>query len=405
MSGPLEGVRVIDMTSVVMGPYASRLLGDYGADVVKIEPPEGDIMRLSGPMRSPGMGHLYLTTNRNKRSAVVDLKQPAGREVLLRLLAHADVLLYNVRPQAMQRLRLSYEDVRAVNAGIIYAGAFGFSQRGPYAERPAYDDLIQGMSGVPWLVQKAGADTPRYAPMIFADRTVGLQLAFAVASALHHRQRTGHGQRVDVPMYEGMLDVVLGEHLAGRGFVPDEGPTGYARSLTVNRRPYRTSDGYICILVYSDKQWRSFFQAIGEPRRFEEDRRFSTHGERVRHIDEVYGYLSEVLARRPTSEWLTLLEAADVPAAPMYSLEDVMSDEHLGAIGYLTEVDHPTEGRLRQISIPTEWSDSQPTITRHAPTLGEHTFEVLTEVGYSREELGRLMQQGVVIGKGPPASR
>lgn len=215
MGGPLAGIRVLDLTTVVMGPYACQLLGDYGADVIKIESPDGDVMRLSGPMKNPGMGHLYLSTNRSKRSVVLDLKNAAGREILLKLAATADVLLYNIRPKAMARLGLSYEDIRQVNEKLIYVGAFGFSQRGPYAARPAYDDLIQGMSGLPWLSLKAGAQEPRYAPIILADRIVGLQVAFATLAALHHRDLTGEGQRVDVPMYEGLLSIVLGEHLAG----------------------------------------------------------------------------------------------------------------------------------------------------------------------------------------------
>ena len=396
MSGPLEGVRVLDLTTVVMGPYATRLLGDYGADVIKVEPPEGDIMRLSGPMRNPRMGHLYLSTNRSKRSVVIDLKNIAGREVLFRLVTRSDALVYNLRPQAMARLNLSYEEVAAVNPQIIYAGAFGFSQRGPYAARPAYDDLIQGMSGVPWLTHKAGAETPRYAPMIFADRTVGLQFALAIVSALYHRERTGKGQRVDVPMFEGLLDVVLGEHLAGESFQPPEGPAGYVRSLTPDRRPYRTKDGYLCALVYSDKQWRAFFGAIGESERFESDARFSSHGERVRHIDAVYGYLSDVLAKRTTAQWLDLFERADIPAARMYSIDDILKDEHLTEIGFFEDVDHPTEGSIRQLAVPTEWSASAPRLTRHAPQLGENTVEVLRETGYDDVAIQSLLQNGAV---------
>ena len=262
MSGPLAGVRILDLTSVVLGPYATRLLGDYGADIVKVEPPEGDVMRHSGPMRHPGMGHLYLSVNRSKRSIVLDLKKPAGRDALLRLAQGADVLATNVRPKAMARLGLGWDEVSQANPGIIYASAVGFSQQGPYASRPAYDDLIQGMAGIPWLVQQAGAELPRYAPMILADRLVGVQFALAITAALHWRQKTGQGQRVDVPMYEGLLDAVLGEHLSGRAFVPDEGPAGYARSITPDRRPYRTKDGWICALVYTDRQWRAFLFTI-----------------------------------------------------------------------------------------------------------------------------------------------
>ena len=356
-------------------------------------------MRLSGPMRNARMGHLYLTTNRSKRSVVIDLKTTAGRGVLLTLAKTADVLVYNIRPQAMARLALAYEDLRAANPRIIYVGAFGFSQRGPYAARPAYDDLIQGMAGIPWLVQQAGAAEPRYAPMILADRTVGLQLALAVTSALYHRQSTGRGQRVDVPMYEGMLSVVLGEHLAGKLFDPPEGQEGYQRSLARDRRPYRTKDGYVCTLIYTDKQWRSLFEAIGEAETFANDARFASQGARLAHIDEVYGYLSGVISTRTTREWLDLFRRADIPAASMYSIDDVLGDEHLAAIGYFQKSEHPSEGPITTLAIPTEWSDSAPETPRHAPRLGENTVDVLRESGYTEADIAALVEQGAV--KGP----
>jgi crotonobetainyl-CoA:carnitine CoA-transferase CaiB-like acyl-CoA transferase len=397
MGGPLAGIRVLDLTTVVMGPYACQLLGDHGADVIKIESPDGDVMRLSGPMKNPGMGHLYLSTNRSKRSVVLDLKNAAGRELLLKLAVTADVLLYNIRPKAMARLGLSYEEIRQVNEKLIYVGAFGFSQRGPYAARPAYDDLIQGMSGLPWLSLKAGAQEPRYAPIILADRIVGLQVAFATLAALHHRDLTGGGQRVDVPMYEGLLSIVLGEHLAGSMFEPAVGPPGYQRSLAHNRRPHRTLDGYICTLVYTDKHWRSFFEVIGQLQTFETDVRFSSQNERLKHIDEIYGYLAGVLATRTTAEWMAAFTKADIPAAMMHSLDDILGDEHLNAIGYFKTTHHPSEGSIREIAIPTEWSASQPVSTRHAPRLGEHTLEVLREAGIDQETMDALLEQRVIV--------
>ncbi|WP_425991700.1 CaiB/BaiF CoA transferase family protein [Afipia sp. DC4300-2b1] len=396
-SRPLDHIRILDLTSVVMGPYACQLLGDHGADVVKIESPDGDVMRLSGPMKNPGMGHLYLSTNRSKRSVVIDLKKAAGREIFLKLAKDADIILYNIRPKAMARLGLSYEDIYKVNPKIIYVGAFGFSQRRPYAARPAYDDLIQGMSGLPWLSMKAGAQEPRYAPIILADRIVGLQVAFATLAALHHRDVTGIGQRVDVPMYEGLLSIVLGEHLAGSAFEPAVGDLGYQRSLAHNRRPHRTADGYVCTLVYSDKHWRSFFDVIGQPQIFETDIRFSSQNERLKHIDEVYGYLAGVLATRTTAEWIALFTKADIPVAKMHSLDDILTDEHLNAIGYIRTVNHPSEGPIKDIAIPTEWSASQPVSTRHAPQLGEHTVEVLREAGIEQEAVDALLTQGVIM--------
>lgn len=401
MSGPLHGVKVLDLTSVVMGPYATQILGEYGADVIKVEPPEGDIQRLNGPMRHPRMGAIFLTTNRGKRSIVIDLKKSAGRDLLLKLAGSADVLVYNLRPQAMARLDLTYEAVRAVNPRIIYIGAFGFSQRGPYASRPAYDDLIQGMCGIPWLTQRAGADVPRYAPMILADRTVGLQLATAIVSALFHRERTGVGQRVDVPMFEGLLSIVLGEHLSGTLFRPPQGPTGYQRSLSHDRRPYRTSDGHICAMVYNDKHWRAFLSAIGEPARFTDDARFSSQGMRLQHIDEVYAYLAGILTTRTTAEWMDLFERADIPAAPMYSIDDIVTDEHVVGTGFVKEVMHPSEGPMLATAIPTEWSASLPDEPSSAPRLGEHSTDILLEAGFSREQIDAMLVDGIVAVTSP----
>src|SRR5687767_10884254 len=265
MAGPLTGVRVLDLTTVVMGPYATQILGDFGADVIKVEPLEGDVIRQAWPFRNPGMGAIFLNVNRNKRSIALDLKQPAARDACLELAKKSDVLVYNIRPQAMGRLKLGYDDVRKVNPKIIYVGCFGYSQRGPYAAKAAYDDMIQGASGLPWLLQKQGAAEPRYAPMIVADRSVGQQVASAVSAALYHREKTGRGQRVDVPMFEHLLQMILGDHLGGKTFEPQHGETGYHRILAPDRRPYETKDGYVCALIYNDKQWRAFAEIIGRP--------------------------------------------------------------------------------------------------------------------------------------------
>jgi crotonobetainyl-CoA:carnitine CoA-transferase CaiB-like acyl-CoA transferase len=404
MPGPLTGVRIVDLTTVIMGPYATQILADYGADLIKVEAPGGDVMRKSGPMRNPDMGHFFLTTNRNKRSVVIDLKQQAGRAALLDIARDCDALVYNIRPQAMARLGLSYEDLQAVNPRIIYVGAFGFSQRGPYAARPAYDDLIQGMSGIPWLAKQGGADKPRYAPMVLADRMVGLQLAGAVTAALFHRERTGKGQRVDVPMWETMLSLVMGEHLAGHLFQPPTAPYGYQRSLAYDRRPYETSDGYICVLVYNDKHWCSFFNVIGKPDIFKTDHRFQSQGARLENIAYVYGFLSDTLKARTTAEWLQLLEHADVPASRMYEIGDMLEDEHLRATGFLRQTEHPTEGAMLDLAIPTEWSDSAPQHRYPAPSLGQHTVEVLREAGYTEEEISHLEAAGVITSLKPSGS-
>lgn len=395
MAGPLAGVRIVDMTTVLMGPYATQILGDMGADVIKVEPPCGDGSRDIGPMRGRGMGAIFMHANRSKRSIVLDLKKRAGHAALLRLLESADVLIYNVRPQAMARLKLSYEEVTAVNPRIIYLGTYGFGQNGPYAAKPAYDDLIQGAVGLPTLAMLAGADRPRYVPCTVADRTVGLHAVNAVVAALYHRERTGEGQSIGVPMFETMTQFVLGDHLGGLSFDPPLGPSGYPRLLAKERRPYATKDGYVCALIYNDKQWKSFFQLIGRSEIFESDPRFADLASRSHHIDELYHLVAEILASRTTAEWLVALEQADIPVMPLHTVDSLMRDPHLDAIGFFQTVDHPSEGRIRSMAVPSSWSKSQPKVTRLAPRLGEHSVEVLRESGFSDEEIAVLLEEQV----------
>jgi len=393
MSGPLDGVRVLDLTTVVMGPYATQILADFGAEVIKVEPPEGDVMRYAWPFRNAGMGHIFLNANRNKRSIVLDLKQEPARRACLALAAKADVLVYNIRPQAMARLKLSYEAVREVNPRIIYVGCFGYSQRGPYAAKAAYDDLIQGAAGVPWLLHKQGAKEPRYAPILVADRSVGQQVASAVSAALYYREKSGKGQRVDVPMFEHLLQLVLGEHLGGHTFEPQHGDAGYARMLAPDRRPYQTSDGYVCALIYNDKQWKAFFDIIGKPEMLG-DPRFASQEVRSKHYGEAYAFVAEELKKRTTAEWIEALERADIPVQRMNSVADIVADPHLAAIGYFHTLEHPSEGRITSMAVPSEWSASQPQYRRHAPRLGEHTHEVLREAGLSDDEIKAMIDSG-----------
>jgi crotonobetainyl-CoA:carnitine CoA-transferase CaiB-like acyl-CoA transferase len=389
MSGPLAGVRVLDLTTVVMGPYATQILGDFGAEVIKVEPPSGDVMRYAWPFRNAGMGHIFLNANRNKRSVVLDLKQPAAREACLAIAKTCDVLVYNIRPQAMARLGLSYEEVRQVSPKIIYVGCFGYSQRGPYAAKAAYDDLIQGAAGIPALLKQQGAETPRYAPIIVADRSVGQQVASAVSAALYYREKSGKGQRVDVPMFEHLLQIVLGEHLGGDTFEPRVGEPGYARMLAADRRPYATKDGFVCALIYNDKQWRAFFTVIGKPEMMREPE-YATQEARSQNYGRAYAFVAEELKKRTTAEWLEALERADIPVQRMNSLDDIVADPHLAATGYFRRVEHPSEGTLRSMAVPSEWSESPPQYRRHAPRLGEHTAEVLREVGLAEDRIEAL---------------
>jgi crotonobetainyl-CoA:carnitine CoA-transferase CaiB-like acyl-CoA transferase len=393
MSGPLHGVKVLDLTTVVMGPYATQILADFGADVIKVEPPEGDVMRYAWPFRNPGMGTIYMGVNRNKRSVVLDLKKAPARDACLALAEKADVLVYNIRPQAMARLRLAYEDVREVNPGIIYAGCFGYSQRGPYAAKAAYDDLIQGAAGLPYLLHRQGAAEPRYAPMIVADRSVGQQVAGAVSAALYHREKTGKGQRIDIPMFEHLLQIVLGDHLGGYAFEPQHGEPGYARILAPDRRPYQTKDGYVCALIYNDKQWKAFFEILGRPEMLATPE-FATQEARSKNYRTAYTMVAEELKKRTTAEWIEAFERADIPVQRMNSIEDILADPHLAAIGYFSVREHPSEGRIRTLAVPSEWSESPPEYRRHAPRLGEHTREVLAQAGLSADQIDKLLQCG-----------
>ena len=401
MSGPLTGIRVVDMTMNVMGPYAAQILGDMGADICKVEPPEGDTLRGVGPSRSKGMGPYFLHLNRNKRSLALDLKRPGADAVLRRLLAQADVLLYSFRPQAMARLGADYATVAAINPRIVWCGAFGFGQRGPYADLPAYDDLIQAAVGLPALHATGGRE-PSYAATAIVDRCVGLMAASAVGMALYRRERTGRGQAIEVPMFESMTQFIMGDHLYGRTFEPPLGPAGYVRMTDPNRRPYRTADGYLGVLVYNDKHWQRFFTLVGRAD-MAADPRYATISGRTEHIGFLYRFLAETFATRTTAEWLAALKDADIPAMPMHTPDSLLQDAHMRDIDFFRLMQHPSEGPIRVMDIPQTWSESQPAITRHAPRLGEHSAELLGDYGFSPGEIDELMQLSIVAGAAGPA--
>lgn len=393
MSGPLEGVRVLDLTNALMGPYAARIIGDLGADVIKVESREGDFVRGTGPARHAGMSNIYLNVGRSKRSLMLDLKHPKGRAALLRLAKDADVLLYNIRPQAMRRLGLSYDDVRAVNPRIIYCGAYGYGQDGPYAAKPAFDDLIQGAVAMPYLVQRVGGE-PRFATTAVCDRSVGLHIVYSVLAALFYRERKGVGQAVDVPMFETMADMVLSDHLYGKTFDPPEGEMGYVRMLSRERRPFPTRDGHVCVMPYTEKHWFAVFDAIGRPE-LKSDPRFATIAARTTHTEEIYRILGEGMAARTTEEWVAVLDVADVPVMRLNTLETLLADPHLAATGFFRFVEHPSEGRIRSMAIAQRFSASPPEVTRHAPRLGEHSVEVLREAGLDEVDIKELLDLGV----------
>ncbi len=375
-TGPLQGVRVLDLTTVVMGPSATQMLGDLGADVVKVESAGGDSMRWIGPWRHPGMGPLFLQANRNKRSIVLDLKTPEGKAAAMALAAKADVLVSNVRPAGLKRLGLDYEGVSAGNPSIIYCAAVGYGSGGPDSGRAVYDDLMQAASGISGLF-RAVDGAPRYAPVNLCDRVVGLYTANAVMAALFHRARTGQGQEIEVPMFETMASFVLADHIGGHAFSPPEGEMGYKRLLSRTRGPYRTLDGDISVVVYTDKHWRAFTALVGCPDLIDTDARFASQQSRTLNAEAAGSFLAGYLSQRSNADWLEALRGIDIPACPVNGIEDLMADPHLCAVGLFEQIEHPTEGTLTTTRFPVRFSETPADTRRLAPNLGEHTEEVV----------------------------
>lgn len=380
MAGPLDGLKIIDLTSVLMGPFATQILGDLGADVIKIESPEGDTVRHLGPMRNPGMSAGFLHVNRNKRSVVLDLKSAQGREALLELVRTADAFVSNVRPAAMARLGLDHAALAKVNPQIIYLSLVGYGQNGPYADRAAYDDMIQAVCAIPTLIAQVGDGVPRYVPLAIVDRVVGQAAATALLAAVIHRLKTGRGQAVEIPMFETMVPYVMSEHMSGLTYEPPIGAAGYRRLLAPSRRAYATSDGFVCAVVYTDRQWRAFFALIGQPERYDTDPNVSTIAARTHNIAALYAEVDAALRLQTTAYWTESLMAADIPVMPLHTLESLMHDPHLEAVGFFRMEDHPTEGLIRTMPPLGRWSDSPPEQRHAAPTLGQHTAEVMVEV-------------------------
>ena len=392
--GMLAGVRVIDLTSVVIGPLCTQILADHGAEVIKVESPEGDVGRhLGGRGHTPGMAPKFLHLNRNKRSVCLDLKQPAGHDALVHLLRDADILAWNVRPASMARLGLSYQAVRAINPRIIYCGMFGFGQNGPYATVPAYDPIIQGVSGVAGLHEKAFGE-PRFVPYVMADRTSGLIAVQMIAMALYHRERTGEGQSIEVPMFENMATQVLTEHLYLRTYLPALGETGDPRLVNPYYAPSPTKDGYICISANTNAQVFPLLDAMGLGH-LKEDPRFCDVAARFAHVVEFYRLRDEALRQQTTAFWLQVCREHDIPAAPYNTLDSLMDDPHLKAVGLLVEREHPTEGRIVDIRPANQVSAGDREDWLPAPHLGEHTREVLLEAGLTAQQVDDLVASGV----------
>lgn len=377
-AGPLDGIRVLDLTSVILGPMAAQYLGDMGADVIKIEAPEGDITRSIGARRSEGMGALFLANNRNKRSVVLDLKRADDRASLTALARDCDVLLHSIRAASASKIGLGYEALAAINPRLIYCHVKGFSDAGLYAGRPAYDDVVQALSGLAML-QAVIAGEPRYVPSIIADKITAVHAAYAITLALFARERTGRGQSVGVPMMETMVAFNSAEHLAGGVFDPQEGKMGYEPLREGLRRPFKTQDGWICALPYTDTNWLRFFALVGR-QDLGADPRFGTQRGRQDNLAVVLGELAKQLTSRTSAEWIALLGAADIPCAVVNDLQALLDDPHLASVDFWQRLEHPTEGWLRMPSNPIEMSATPPSIRRLPPRLGEHTAEVLAEI-------------------------
>ena len=399
MPGPLTGYRIIDITTILLGPYAAQWLGDLGADVIKVEaPPFGDTTRHIGPNRHPGMGGTFLNTNRNKRSIALDLKQEPARAALRGLIGTADVVVHNMRAQAMAKLGFSYADVVKIKPDIVYCAAYGYSQKGPYAARPAYDDLIQAHAGLAALFQRVDGQ-PRFAPSVMVDKLVGLTTAMSILAALLHRQRSGEGQSIEVPMFETLAAFLSVEHLYGHGFVPPIGPIGYGRLTTPYRRPYQSKDGFIAILPYTDRHWRAFFEIAGRPD-LAADPRFANVAGRTQHIDELYRFLDACALGKTNAEWMAACQAREIPCAPVTDLEELLEDAHIRAVGLFEQHSHPSEGETLLTGVPVTFSATPGEIRRPAPRFGEHGAELLREAGMTDADIAALREAGALLEEG-----
>ena len=395
MSGPLSGLKVLELTSVVLGPWAAQIIADMGADVIKVEAPFGDSNRQLGASKNPGMAALYLSNNRNKRSLVLDLKQESARDALLAIAKDCDVFLHNNRPQVMTKLRLEYEDIKSVNENIIYCGTYGYSKDGPYGEKGALDDSIQAVSGVAALNELVLGE-PRYLPTVVADKTTAITVVYSILAALFHRERTGVGQEIEVPMFETMVSYVMAEHIWGQVFEPKLGEAGYTRLMSHHRKPYKTKDGYIAVLPYMNNHWQTFCEKA-EREDLIEDERFKDLSSRVKNIDDTYSETGKILATKTTQEWLEIFSETKVPVTIVNSLEDLFHDPHLQAVGFWQSFEHPTEGQLKMPGFASKFSKTPASIRKHAPKLGEHSKEILAEAGIDEETIDRMVESKATL--------
>jgi crotonobetainyl-CoA:carnitine CoA-transferase CaiB-like acyl-CoA transferase len=391
-TGPLAGIRVLDLTAVVLGPLATQILGDYGADVIKVEPLEGDLMRANGVSRTRGMSSIFLSVNRNKRSIAIDLKSVEGVEALKRLIATVDVVVHNMRVAPIERLGLGYDAVRAVNPQVVYCVATGFGQDGPDAGKPAFDDVIQAACGLASLIGRERG-TPGYAPTLIADKTAGLMLVNAVLAALVDRLRSGRGQYVEVPMFETMVAFTMAEHMGGLTFEPPTAKAGYARLLEGGRRPVPTRDGFVAMLPYTEDHWVALFERSGDPSLAGKYNLRDRH-ERNARLQELYADMVRITSAMTTAECIAMCSALDIPVTRIYSIDEIVDHPHLEAVGLFQRVEHPTEGPIRAIRPPVRFSRTPAELALPAPTLGQHTVEILREAGLDESSIEALLASG-----------
>jgi crotonobetainyl-CoA:carnitine CoA-transferase CaiB-like acyl-CoA transferase len=398
-TGPLAGVRVLDLTAVVLGPLATQILGDYGADVIKVEPPEGDRMRANGVTRNRGMSSIFLAINRNKRSLCIDLKSPAGVAVIKRLLPTVDVLVHNMRPAAIERLGLGHDAAAALNPRLVYCVAPGFGQGGPDENKPAFDDVIQAACGLAALLGHVDGK-PDYVPSLIADKTAGLALANAVLAALYERERSGRGQFVEVPMFETLVAFMLAEHLGGLSFEPPHGDAGYQRLLSGGRRPAPTRDGHVAMLPHSGEHWRQFFIQAGRAD-LASKYNFDDRHERNARIREIYDDMALVTQRMTNAQCLALCQALDIAATRIYTIDELPAHPHLAAVGLFQREQHPSEGAIVGVRPPTRFARTPAAVRRPAPTLGQHNDEVLREAGCDDAQIAALKAEKVIVSAPP----
>jgi crotonobetainyl-CoA:carnitine CoA-transferase CaiB-like acyl-CoA transferase len=394
--GPLAGVKVLDLTSVLMGPYATQIFADLGADVIKVEDPRGDTTRFLPPGPEPGRGAMFINLNRGKRSLALDLKQPAARQALLRLAADTDVFLHSMRAGAIKRLGLDYAALREANPNIIYANLYGFGRAGSYRDYPAYDDIVQAAAGLADLQSRLNGGEPAYLATVVADKVAGLTAAYAITAALYAREKGTGGQEIEVPMFETLVSFVCAEHLGGSLFDPPLGPPEYARVVSAERRPYRTADGYIGVMIYTDRHWQAFFDAIGNPD-WSQDPMFKTIADRTHNIGTVLGRLADEMRQRTNHEWMELFKTAQIPAMPIRSMADLLHDEHLEEAGFWL-VRENGGGTMRFPGIPTDFSVTPGEIGEPGPAHGKDGAAILSAAGFGDQEIASLRDSGALCG-------